>query len=85
MGLAYNMENEPEYTDKYEKSGIELIGKLTKTNIRKNAIVFREIANQFKKSAHPQADDIFNMMYGMSKQCEGKAETAAPTAILLFD
>ncbi len=62
------------YTDDFEKRCCELIKKLTKTKFKNNAVVFREAANQIIKSANPESQEIYNFMFGMSKQHEAKSE-----------
>jgi hypothetical protein len=79
------MENNKEYTDEYEKKTCELIKKLNKKHFGKNAVIFREAANQIIKSANPEAKEIYNFMFGMSKQQEAKSEKDPKTAIKLFD
>lgn len=74
-----------QYTDEYEQKAFELIGKLTKRNCRNNAIIFREAANQIKKSANPEAQEMHDFMLGMSKQHEAKAEKDPHNAMKLFD
>ena len=79
------MDNKQEYIDDYERKTFELIAKLTKDNYRNNAIVFREAANQIKDSAHPEAQEIYAFMMGMSIQHEAKDEKNPHNAIKLFD
>ena len=73
-----------QYADGYEEKAHELIKKLTKRNYRHNAIIFRQVANQYKKSANPEAPEICNFMLGMSKQQEAKAERDSHRAVKLF-
>jgi len=79
------MENNKEYTDEYERKTCDLIKKLTKKQFRKNAVIFREAANQIINSANPEAKEMYNFMFGMSKQQEAKSEKNPNTAIKLFD
>ena len=73
------------HTDEYEKKAWELIQKLTKKNYKSNAVIFMKAANQIKKSANPEAQEMYDFMFGMSKQQEAKAEKNTNNAIKLFD
>ena len=79
------MENNKEYTDEYERKTCDLIKKLTKKQFGKNAVIFREAANQIIHSANPEFKEMYNFMFGMSKQQEAKSEKNPNIAIKLFD
>jgi tetratricopeptide (TPR) repeat protein len=79
------MEKDQQCTDEYVKKVGELIQKLTKRNHRKNAIIFMEAANYIKKSTNPEDQEFHDLMFGMSKQQEAKAEKDPHNAIRLYD